>query len=962
MVTGEVRWYASVCRECPAGCGILAKAREGRAVKIEGNPYHPVNRGAICMRGQAALQGLYNPDRLMAPKIKGHDGTFKDISFEMAKGILQKKVKGAAGKAEGGIRMVTETTGETLYELFSDALGRSGALKPLVLEPFAYESLRAAHKAAFGDEALISYRMEGADFLLCFGADFLETWLSPVEYSRKFAAMHGLEEKRKGRFFHVSPVQTLTAANADLWLGCRPDTEAAVAMGLIKAALDWGRGEHLFDELKHGLSRATAAYTPEKVSEETGIAVEDFNRLSNGLLESRWPLVLPTGSANEGPNAVKADIASILLNYILNPTLSLFDFTGPQRVTTAAPRAEADQFFDTLSGRPPELLLIYNANPVYGFPPARGVEAVKAMLEKDAPFVVAFSNFMDETAAVADLIFPTRLPLEMWDEYGGKEGIYATLQPATGLLAPVPHIGDLFLEVFYSAENRPAADYKSLLMRSGMEKAGVRSEREWLMDVIRVGGSFKEKEPVKANAPQVNPDVPAMLSGPVSDSLSDYGNGAASGETRRETLAFLALPSIRFFDGRGGNRPWLCEIPDPMTKVAWNTPAILHPETAAAYKLAQEDLVEIESEWGKLHAPVYITAGIQPGVIAMPMGQGHWGYGRYADQMGTNPLILMPPHTNPESGGPICAAPVTMVKRGRRERLANTDGSRSQHGRTIALTTSIEEVTAHDANHPVKHGLTMHDAPIWMPTPEGYDKHKDFYPAHEHDGYRWAMTVDLDRCIGCGACAAACYAENNVGTVGIERMLEGREMSWLAIQRYMDDDHPERVIFLPMLCQHCDNAPCESVCPVYAPHHSKEGLNNQIYNRCIGTRFCSQNCPYKVRRFNWFSWQWPEPLNLQLNPDVTVRGKGVMEKCSFCIQRIKGAHGIAKNENRKIRDGEVVPACMQTCPTGVFTFGNLLDEKSRVRKMVEDQRAYQILSYLNTKPAVFYLKKVTQHI
>jgi molybdopterin-containing oxidoreductase family iron-sulfur binding subunit len=220
------------------------------------------------------------------------------------------------------------------------------------------------------------------------------------------------------------------------------------------------------------------------------------------------------------------------------------------------------------------------------------------------------------------------------------------------------------------------------------------------------------------------------------------------------------------------------------------------------------------------------------------------------------------------------------------------------------------------------------------------------------------MVVDLDKCIGCGACAAACYAENNIGIVGVERVLEGREMGWMSIERYHSEDDMGKVTFLPMMCQHCDNAPCEAVCPVYAPHHSKEGLNNQIYNRCIGTRFCVQNCPYKVRRFNWFDWQWPEPMNLQLNPDVTVRSKGVMEKCSFCIQRIKAAHNVAKNEKRMIRDGEVTPACVQTCPTHALVFGSLMDRESRVRKLVDDPRAYQAIGYVNTKPAVIYLKKV----
>jgi molybdopterin-containing oxidoreductase family iron-sulfur binding subunit len=292
--------------------------------------------------------------------------------------------------------------------------------------------------------------------------------------------------------------------------------------------------------------------------------------------------------------------------------------------------------------------------------------------------------------------------------------------------------------------------------------------------------------------------------------------------------------------------------------------------------------------------------------------------------------------------------------------LAHTDGSRIQHKRSILLSVTAAELKAGRA--PRRDGLTMDDFPLTLPLPEGYSPQRDFYPAHDHDHYRWAMVVDLDRCIGCGACAAACYAENNIGVVGEARIAEGREMAWMSVERYHDERRMERVMYLPMFCQHCDNAPCESVCPVYAPHHSPEGLNNQIYNRCIGTRFCSQNCPYKVRRFNWFDWEWPEPLQLQLNPEVSVRSKGVMEKCSFCVQRIKEARTTAKNENRPIREGEVTPACAQTCPTDALVFGNLMDGDSRVRRLCGDPRAYQVLGYLNTKPAVIYLKKVLHEV
>ncbi|MFC1830352.1 4Fe-4S dicluster domain-containing protein [Thermodesulfobacteriota bacterium] len=352
---------------------------------------------------------------------------------------------------------------------------------------------------------------------------------------------------------------------------------------------------------------------------------------------------------------------------------------------------------------------------------------------------------------------------------------------------------------------------------------------------------------------------------------------------------------------------------------------------------------------------------MRPNVLMMSMGQGHRSYGRYAAGIGFDPVQLLSPGPYPALLGPGNAAhPVSIQKTGRSMELAHTDGSRIQHGRKIALSVSMNDLK-HKKLHK-KLGLTMNDFPLTLPLPEGYDPQRDFYPPHDHDTYRWGMIVDLDRCIGCAACTAACYAENNIGVVGLQQMIDGREMAWLRVERYHDPERMDKVTFLPMMCQHCDNAPCESVCPVYAPHHSKEGLNNQIYNRCIGTRFCSQNCPYKLRRFNWFDWEWPDPLHMQLNPNVTVRSKGVMEKCSFCVQRIKAAHGVAKNEKRMIRDGDVVPACAQTCPTGALMFGNLMDKESRVRKMVADPRAYQVMGYLNTKPAVIYLKKVVQEL
>ncbi|MBW2488280.1 MAG: 4Fe-4S dicluster domain-containing protein, partial [Deltaproteobacteria bacterium] len=524
----------------------------------------------------------------------------------------------------------------------------------------------------------------------------------------------------------------------------------------------------------------------------------------------------------------------------------------------------------------------------------------------------------------------------------GWQAVNSTLQPAMGRLTQAPHIGDVILNTAFE-NDKPAENYKTYLFSRLVAERKIEDEKGWVR-LLQVGGAVDSRATMDSARLDLKPQkITAVLSKTVKSDASD--------------LTFSAKPSIRFFDGRGANRPWLCEIGDPLTRVAWQSPVCMHPDTATAQNIAQGDIVQIESQWGALEAPAYVNEFVGPGLLVMNIGQGHKAYGRYAKNIGVNPIAILPPGASAVSGGPLFSADQIKIRpTGRTQKLANMYGSRTQHERPFALTVGLTELN--QGKMPKRDGLTMEDFPLTLPLPEGYDPKRDFYPPHDHEKYRWAMVVDLDRCIGCGACSAACYAENNVGIVGEERVLEGREMTWLSIERFQDPHHMSKVTFLPMLCQHCDNAPCESVCPVYAPHHSKEGLNNQIYNRCIGTRYCVQNCPYKVRRFNWFDWQWPDPMNLQLNPDVTVRSKGVMEKCSFCIQRIKVAHSNAKNENRMIQDGEVIPACVQTCPTDALVFGSLMDKQSRVRRLVDDPRAYQAMGYLNTKPAVIYLKKV----
>jgi Fe-S-cluster-containing dehydrogenase component len=416
-------------------------------------------------------------------------------------------------------------------------------------------------------------------------------------------------------------------------------------------------------------------------------------------------------------------------------------------------------------------------------------------------------------------------------------------------------------------------------------------------------------------------------------------------------FALLAYPSFRFYDGRSASRSWLQEIPDTMTQAAWDAWVEVNTESAAKLGIRQGDVVRVTSSHGAIEVPAYLSATIHPAAVAVPIGHRYAPYHlrlKYVQPTGgsTNPMALLPGAADATSGAPaFLSVRVTLAKTGARRPLAVLQATHDQDERELAqhvdLKTARQEALAGRAH--VEQHLTM-------------------YSEHEYRGYRWGMAIDVDACIGCQACAVACQAENNVPIVGKAEAAYGRQVQWLRIERWADGapDRPQNA-FLPMFCQHCEVAPCEPVCPVFAAYHTEEGLNGQVYNRCVGTRYCGNNCPYHVRRFNWWNYEFPEPLDVQLNPDVTVRQLGIMEKCTMCIQRIvAGKDRAHRDEKRAVRDGDIVTACQQTCPTRAITFGNLKDESSEVAKLAHAARAYSVLDELGTRPSVTYLKKVVR--
>ena len=951
-VTGKAKWYASTCRECPAGCGILAKNRDGRIIKIEGNPLHPINQGKLCIRGQAGLQGLYHPDRIRTPLIKAND-KWKPVSFDEANVLIASKAKQAAENGPNRVRMMTEIVGDSLLDLFKTTLKKWNSDGPLVFEPFAYESLRKANEMVFGIDGLASYKIEEADLLISFGADFLETWLSPVSYAGQFKKMHKEADGKKGFFFQVGPYRSLTGANADKWISCNPGSETIIALGLTREMLLQKESPVHSKTVLEKIRKICGPYTREIVVQRSGITQDDYATLVFRTAAAKKPLILGTSVATPGSGNLQTNIAVNFLNYLLDPHLQKIDFHQRHRIEIAAKGSDVEDFLDELIHAPSDLLLINNCNPAYSL---AGNSQITEALKQERAYTVCFATVLDETTEFADLVYPVKHALETWDEYGGLSGLISINQPTMGNLTKAPGIGDFFLDMIRKTgksanrdpktQTHPQKNGMMTYLASRWQDSGVISHRVQWVKTIQYGGIFDRKV-------DVNPKKTVRFSRACEDLLTNFEYYPPAHSV------FAAVPSIRFFDGRGANRSWLCEIPDPLTKIAWQTPVLVHPETSKAMGFHTSEVIAVKKGDQEVTAAVYETEDVRQGLFAMDIGQGHTAYGQYTQNLGENPHKLLSFETDAVSGASRFDVEGVDIRSLRHSQaFAHTDGSKDMLGRKIALSKWVhggpEDTNEHEQ---ADNGLSMTDFPLTLPLPEGYDPNRDFYTPHKHDTYRWSMVIDLDRCIGCGACAAACYAENNLSVTGLEQVLKGREMAWMSVERYQDMYKKENIIFLPMLCQHCDNAPCEAVCPVYAPHHSKEGLNNQIYNRCIGTRFCSQNCPYKVRRFNWLDTKRAESENLQLNPDVTVRSKGVMEKCSFCVQRIKDAHDIAKDENRQILDGEVVPACVQTCPTDALVFGNLMDPQSRVRQLVKDPRAYQVMGYLNTKPAVIYLKK-----
>ena len=947
-VPGVSTYYATTCRGCVAGCGVIAATRDGRVLKLEGNPDHPVNRGALCAMGQAELQALYNPDRYHSPMIR-KNGKLVAAKWTDALTLFSQKLGETRSRGASGATFINQHESGSFPAFLDQWLADFGMGPHISYDSSVDTAAIAAHTAAYG-VAWPRFDFNAASLIVAFGADFLDGWGASVPQQLDWADARA---KLAGapRLVYVGARRSLTGLNADTWIDCKPGTEASIAralsgeMPVAQAAqasgVDATRLQSVVDEYR--------AARPALV-------------LAGGHIANSADLFRTVAALNHSGGAVGTTI---------RPDQALLGYEGiaPASVITALiPRMN--------SGAVP-LVMVRGVNPVYVMPKSSGFAQAFAKV----PFKVSFSSIINDTSEMCDLVLPDHHSLEQWGDAEPIKGTLALQQPAMDPVFESLATSDVLIRV---AKGDPA----------NAAKYAVDSYRTWL--IARMPGGAAA---MAAALPK------AVVAGSV---LARTAKVATPAETPAADIASTSGDMFLYIyhhpalgDGRGANKPWLQELPDPVTKITWQTVIEMHPLTALKLGLDNSDLVTVSTSAGKLTAPAYLYLGIRQDTVAIATGRGHVNAGRYA-KSGENAYDVLPMASNGAGGIALVSTKATVAKAGGSILLATTEGSARQHLRDIARAIPASELGGGEkhAEPEEEHlaGDASHEFLPGLRSPVANDAQGDFGDPNSKDigmynpnhwsnmaKRRWAMTVDLARCTGCAACVTACYAENNIPTVGAEwqvgtvmpdrtgfgaNITRSREMAWIRLERYYeggeDGSADFETRFIPMMCQHCGNAPCEPVCPVYATYHSPDGLNVQVYNRCVGTRYCSNNCPYKVRYFNWFGYgephrpqyAFPEPLNWQLNPDVTVRGKGVMEKCTMCVQRIRSAEHRAKLENRPVRPDEFTTACAEACPSRAITFGDAADDSWSVTRLIKDERAYHVFEELNTFTAVVYLKKV----
>jgi len=774
--------------------------------------------------------------------------------------------------------------------------------------------------------------------IVSFGANFLHTWSDGSNHSLGWKNARNKDNGPVAHFTAIEPRVSNTAAKADTWLSTRPGTEASAALALAKLVAD-EKGAPA------PVQSWLASVNPEANAKAAGIPFEKLKQLAHNIA-TKPSVVFPGGVSTQGPDAFDLTVATLVLNHVAG-NLGKTVFPDGNPIGMVHTFAEVETALDGAS-----VIIVDGLDPVFSSPSA----SLKRYFDQ-AGLVAVIANSMPEDMPEGAILLPPGSALENWGDTQLSVDTYGLQQPAMRPLYDTKSVGDIVLALAQtdSIKSVMPADTTAGLFDAQDFHTYVKTR--WTA-VHAASGSLTSfssywNDALGKGMATITPEPAA----PVALSAELPPTKTAKGV---DGLALLLFSHQNLFDGRHANKAWLQEVPETLSGFTWGTWAELSPKTAKKLGVGRSNQVRVSTEAGEIVAGVSISPGMRDDAVAVVVGNGHKVGNRYSKGFGANPNVLIN-GTRDHATGEVAWAgtAVTVKKTGGKNSMTKLNGHTDQDGRPLARSSYVKDVESTPDDAPtgsLAPGLGIpHDPRI--PADE-----YDMYPEPEHPTYRFAMAIDLDSCTGCTACAVACASENNIPTVGPVQHRKNRYMGWVRMNAFWEGsgDNPD-VRFMPVMCQQCSHAPCEGVCPVLATYHNLDGLNAMIYNRCVGTRYCANNCPYSARRFNYHTFRWPETYNLMLNPDVSTREMGVMEKCTFCIQRLRYAKATHRAKGIDVVPDSVLStsvACAASCPTGAMTFGNLKDPESKVSKIAAGPRAYAMLDALNTKPGVRYLTKI----
>ena len=917
LFLGFPNFYASSFVDGGSVVGTVVRTREGRPIKIEGNEFYPGSGESLSARGQAQVLSLYDPDRLTGP-VRNLVNSKRTNSDPVSTNWSEvKKVLKTAFDEKGLFVLSASNPSPSSRRLIDFFVQRGGG------EYIQYDALdTSTYRQSYAQNSktpmeLPRFDLEKADVIVGIDSDYLGTAVNSLAMQRAFSKRRQ-PNKHMSHVVQFESMMTLTGMNADLRFPIRPSEQLAIAMKLVELV-----------SFKLGLSFPSLwrdTYDSFKdILSHTSFGKDVLEKVADKLVQARGRSLVLTGSLASMTRNQKSLYEVVkYLNGILGNEGQAIQFSQPI-VSHRGAISSLTRLIEKMKSGQVKSLIIHNSNPLYTLPQSLGFHEALSRVKT----VFYTGDRSNETGKGCDYILPDHHPLEKWSDCEGTQGVLSISQPTIQPLYNTQAFEDLILATMGFSQN-----WFSYLKGSVQEKIGRSSSQVSSQSSSQVSSqSFSQWAQFLQKG----------FSGSIRNTSKSGGQRFARtlnvDITEASDFELVLYPTIGLMEGTLANVSWLQEFPDPVTKICWDNYLCMSQGTASKTSIKEGDVVSLKAGESVIKVPVHIQPGLNDKVLALAVGYGQTHAGHVANNVGVNAYELAQIQKDQVI---YSGRNVSFKKTLEHIPLANVQGHHSMEGRQIVVEATLKDILKNPQSGQHRHKVFS----LWSP--------------HKYKGHKWGMAVDLNTCNGCGACVVACQAENNIPVVGKRHVLNGREMHWLRVDKYYTGSPKDPdVVVQPVMCMHCDNAPCETVCPVLATVHGDEGTNDMVYNRCVGTRYCANNCPYKVRRFNWFNYSKVQtPLKMALNPEVTVRSRGVMEKCTFCIQRIKAKKTEVKLSDRQLKDQEIKTACQQTCPTEAITFGDLNDLSSEVSKKQKSLRSYALLEELAVYPAVKYMGKV----